>query len=92
MNGVGCRGLNEVAALANVWVDTAGAQPLTGTLEYALERLGPGRVVFGSDYPVREFGVKLASVRAAVSDESVRRALLHDNALALWGKRGSTRT
>jgi len=92
MNGVGCRGLNEVADFANVWVDTAGAQPLTGTLAYALERLGPGRIVFGSDYPVREFGVKLASVRAAVSDESIRLALLHDNALALWGKRGSTRT
>jgi predicted TIM-barrel fold metal-dependent hydrolase len=92
MNGVGCRGLNEVAGFANVWVDTAGAQPLTGTLEYALERLGPGRIVFGSDYPVREFGVKLASVRATVGDESVRRALLHDNALALWNKGGSTRT
>ncbi len=90
MNGVGCRGLNEVGGCSNVWVDTAGAQPLAGTLEYALERLGPGRIVFGSDYPVREFGVKLASVLAAVGDETVRRALLHDNALALWGERGST--
>jgi predicted TIM-barrel fold metal-dependent hydrolase len=86
MGGVGWGGINRVADLANVSIDTAGAQPIAGLLEYALERLGPGRIVFGSDYPVREFAVKVATVKAVEMAEPIRRAVMCSNAQRLWGR------
>ncbi len=85
MGGVGWGGINKVADLANVSIDTAGAQPIAGLLEYALERLGAGRIVFGSDYPVREFAVKVATVEAVEMDQPIRRAVMCGNAQRLWG-------
>jgi predicted TIM-barrel fold metal-dependent hydrolase len=91
MGGVGYRGLNAVSELSNVWVDTSGAQPIAGLLEYALQRLGPGRIVFGSDYPVRDFAVKMAAVRAAAMDPAARQAVWSDNAQRLYGMHGGRR-
>jgi hypothetical protein len=80
--------MNAVSELSNVWVDTSGAQPIAGLLEYALQRLGPDRIVFGSDYPVRDFAVKMAAVRAAGMDRKAQEAVCSANAQRLYGMHG----
>jgi predicted TIM-barrel fold metal-dependent hydrolase len=91
MGGVGYRGMNAVSELANVWVDTSGAQPVAGLVEYGLRRLGAERIVFGSDYPVRDFAVKVAAVRSAGLDPAAGRAVWSENAQRMYGTRGGAR-
>ena len=50
--GGGWRGVRDIVPCPNVVVDTSGAQPIDGVVEYAVELLGPERVVFGSDWPL----------------------------------------
>ncbi len=63
--GGGWRGVRDVRDCPNVVVDTSGAQPHAGLVEYAVEELGAGRVVFGSDWPIRDFAVQRARVDGA---------------------------
>jgi len=46
-------GLQKVADLGNVWVDTSAVTE-TETLRKAIEVLGPERVLYGTDYPISE--------------------------------------
>jgi hypothetical protein len=68
----------------NVYLETSGAQVCD--LQYALERVDPGRILFGTDLPIggapsaRWNMVKIAS---AVSDDRIRQAILGGNALRL---------
>ncbi|MFQ6047998.1 MAG: amidohydrolase family protein, partial [Phycisphaerae bacterium] len=39
MGGVGWRGINQVTPYRNILIDTGGAQPIAGLLEYALRRI-----------------------------------------------------
>ena len=86
--GIGWEGIDAIADCPNVWLDTSGAQPMAGVIEYAVDRLGPQRVVFATDYPIREFSVKLAQVRTAIPDPTAREAVLAGNALTLWNLPG----
>ncbi len=63
--GGGWRGVRDVQDCPNVVVDTSGAQPHAGLVEYAVGELGAGRVVFGSDWPIRDFAVQRARVDGA---------------------------
>ena len=63
--GGGWRGVRDVRDCPNVVVDTSGAQPHAGLVEYAVEQLGAERVVFGSDWPIRDFAVQRARVDGA---------------------------
>jgi glutamate-1-semialdehyde 2,1-aminomutase len=45
------RGLRAVVDLPNMWVDTSAIAE-TETFRTALDILGPGRIMFGSDYPI----------------------------------------
>ena len=45
------RGLRTLAGRPNVWVDTSAITESEG-MRLALEVLGPGRVLYGSDYPI----------------------------------------
>ena len=48
--GIGRRGVLDLAPHTNVLVDTSGGQPINGALvEYAVEKLGAERILFGSD-------------------------------------------
>jgi hypothetical protein len=60
-------------------VDTSGAQPIDGVVEYAVELLGPERVEFGSDWPLRDFAVQRARVEGAAIDEAAKRLVLGGN-------------
>lgn len=70
----------------NVYLETSGAQ--VADLRFALERIGPDRILFGTDLPIggaasaRWNMVKIAS---AVSDPAVRNAIFAENANRLAG-------
>lgn len=76
LGGVGHRGVIDIEECPNVVVDTSGAQPQAGLVEFAVERLGPDRVVFGSDWPIRDLAVQRAKVEGARIDAEARRAIL----------------
>lgn len=76
LGGGGWRGVLDVKDCPNVVVDTSGAQPQAGLVEYAVAQLGPERVVFGSDWPIRDFAVQRARVDGADLDEATRSLIL----------------
>ena len=47
--GIGKRGILDLTPYPNVMVDTSGGQPVAGLLEYAAEKMGAERILFGSD-------------------------------------------
>ena len=87
LNGCNPRGIEDVRACDNVLVDTAGGDPETGIVELAVERLGAHRVVFGSDAPIRHFGVSMAKVLGAALPAADKRRILWDNLRALLPER-----
>lgn len=85
LTGCGVRGVQAVKSCPNVWVDTSGAAPEAGIVEYAVGQLGANRILYGSDAPIRDFGVALARITGSRLDAAARRKILHDNAAALLG-------
>ncbi|MFC1526126.1 amidohydrolase family protein [Candidatus Latescibacterota bacterium] len=83
LNGCNPRGIEAVRPYPNVVVDTAGGDPEAGIVRHALKRLGPERVVYGSDAPIRHFGVSLAKAmgEGLARDEQVE--VLWNNAVRL---------
>ena len=85
LTGCGVRGVQAVKSCPNVVVDTSGAAPETGIVEYAVEQLGADRIVYGSDAPIRDFGVAIARITGSRLDAATQRKILHDNAAKLLG-------
>ena len=83
LTGCGVRGVLAIKDCPNVVVDTSGAAPEAGIVEYAVEMLGADRVLYGSDVPIRDFGVALARVTGSKLPAGVQRKILRDNARAL---------
>ena len=79
LNGCNPRGVEDVRDCANVFVDTSGGDPESGMVELAVRRLGAGRVVYGSDAPIRHFGITLAKVLGANLEAADKRRILWDN-------------
>jgi hypothetical protein len=65
LNGNGYKGVADVEPFPNVYVDTSGATPAAGLLEYAVEKIGASRLLFGSDAPGRGFDVQLGRIYGA---------------------------
>lgn len=57
--------MNAVAGCPNVYTDTSGTPSNTGAVRIAVDRLGPGRVVFGSDMHGVCLGHSIGKVIAA---------------------------
>lgn len=75
------------AALANVYVDTA-AWPLLydgSILRHIADLLGPHRILFATDFPLRRQRRDLALLAAAPLTADERAAMLGENAAALFG-------
>jgi predicted TIM-barrel fold metal-dependent hydrolase len=88
LNGAGLRGIEDVADCPNIYVDTSGGDPESGMVETAVEVLGPKRVVYGSDAPIRHFGTQLGKTLGTSLPDSVKRDILWNNAARLlpeWG-------
>jgi predicted TIM-barrel fold metal-dependent hydrolase len=83
LNGAGLRGIEEIASAPNVFVDTSGGDPQSGIVEAAVAALGPARVLYGSDAPIRHFGVSVGKILGADLPEAVKRDLLWNNAARL---------
>lgn len=83
LTGCGVRGVLAVRDCPNVRVDTSGAAPEAGIVEYAVAQLGAGRVLYGSDAPIRDFGVALARVTGARLTAVEKKQVLRENARAL---------
>jgi uncharacterized protein len=86
------RGVQDLVEHPNLYYDTSGSQPESGLVEYAVAQLGADRVLFGSDWPVRDFGVQLGRILGARLSAKERRLILHGNAQRLLsGRKGAAR-
>jgi predicted TIM-barrel fold metal-dependent hydrolase len=83
LTGIGWRGVLEARGIDNLFVDTSGGQPEDGLVEFAVEKLGPGRVLYGSDMPIRETSVTIARIRGAAIPDASKRAILGGNTARL---------
>lgn len=81
--GIGFRGVLAAKGLPNLYVDTSGAFPEDGLVEYAVEHLGADNVLYGSDLPIRESSVKIGSVLGARLPESAKAKILFSNTARL---------
>ena len=69
---------------SNVWLETSGAQ--VADLQYAIERIGADRILFGTDLPIGGAASakwNIAKIRSAVRDEGQRAAIFGGNAARL---------
>jgi predicted TIM-barrel fold metal-dependent hydrolase len=76
--------LDVLARHPNVYTDTSGVRRFDLLVE-AVQRAGPGKVLFGSDGPWLHPGVELAKVRALHLAGSDERRVLAGNLLKLLG-------
>lgn len=83
LNGAGYEGVLAIEPYKNIFVDTSGSYPEAGFLEWAVEVLGPERIVFGSDATGRDFCVQLAKVSGADLAQDVKDAILGGNMAAI---------
>lgn len=60
--GLDVAGLDEIAGAPNILAETSGSFTVTARL--AVRRLGAGRVLFGTEYPLQDPRVELAKSRA----------------------------
>jgi len=85
LTGCGFRGVRAARHLDNLVVDTSGGGPENGLIEYAVEQLGDRRVVYGSDYPIRDLPCCINRIKGAAISARAKQRLLHDNAAELLG-------
>lgn len=83
LNGCGLKGIASVADCPNLVVDTSGGDPESGMVEAAVNAMGPERVVFGSDSPIRHFAVQMGKTLGTTLPEGVKRDILWNNAARL---------
>jgi uncharacterized protein len=82
--GLEIAGLAELAPLPNVVAELSGC--LTVTARTAIERLGAGRVLFGTEFPLQHPAVELAKCAALGLEPADRDRLLWTNACRLLGE------
>lgn len=75
-----------VSEVDNMLVETSGGY--TVTLRIAVERLGPGRLLFGTESPHQHPDVELAKYAALGLPAEAWRQIAWDNAYRLFGGRG----
>jgi predicted TIM-barrel fold metal-dependent hydrolase len=78
--GIGHRGVLEAIGIDNLVVDTSACLPFAGLVEFAYEKLGATRVLYGSDLPIRELSSCIARVTSAPIPEAAKTRILYDNA------------
>jgi predicted TIM-barrel fold metal-dependent hydrolase len=69
----------------NLYLDTASSQLDNGMLEYAVEHVGPERVLFGTDLPLLDPYTQLAKVTGAELDDDAKQLILGGNMARLLG-------
>jgi predicted TIM-barrel fold metal-dependent hydrolase len=87
----GIRGVLDVLDTPNISVDISGSQPFAGVVEYALERLGAERILYGSDWPVRDFATQLGKLDIRGLSDADRELIQWKNLHRLLGRRSPLR-
>ncbi len=76
--------IDAVAKHSNCYLDTSGSgHDRVGMLEYAVQTIGPDRVLFGSDFSINDPGTVLARIENAFISEEEKRKILAENLQAL---------
>ena len=87
LSGCGFRGVLDIKPFKNVYVDTSGSQPVAGMLEYAIEKLGASRILYGSDVPCRDFYCQMGRIMGANISPADKENILFKNAAELLNLR-----
>jgi uncharacterized protein len=74
--------INTAKRYDNIILETSGVS-MHSKIKEAVERVGEGRVVFGSDYPFHDYTVELQKVKVAGLTENQRELVLYENAKRL---------
>ena len=82
--GLDLPGLTELAPVPSVLAELSGC--LTVTARAAVDRLGPARVLFGTEHPLQSPRVELAKVAALGLTPAEREAVLCGNACRVLGE------
>lgn len=82
--GIDLYALNTVRPVPNIVAETSGCY--TGVARAALERLGPERVLFGTEYPLQHPSVELAKIAALQLPEETWHRVAWANACRLLGE------
>ena len=72
----------------NVYLDICGSPLVYGALELAVEKVGAGRVLFGTDLPFIDPRPQVGRVAFAKIPEADKMRILGENALTLFGLEG----
>jgi predicted TIM-barrel fold metal-dependent hydrolase len=78
--------IDQMKRLPNVYADTAGNRRFDYVVQ-AIRRVGPARVIFGSDGPWLHPGLELQKIRLLGLPQHAERLILGENILRLLGKR-----
>jgi hypothetical protein len=79
LTACGMRGVRAVADIPNIYVDTSAYQPEYGLVEYALQKLGANRLLFGSDLTIRDLPVQIGRILGANLDEEAQDLIFYQN-------------
>jgi len=69
----------------NLYLDTASSQIDNGMLEYAVEHVGPEKILFGTDTPLLDPWVQRAKVEGAQIPDEAKGLILGGNVQRLLG-------
>ncbi len=70
--------------ISNLYVDTAGSHAHRGALETLVDLCGPGKVLYGSDFPMYDFGFELGRVALSRLDAQAKARVCGQNALGFF--------
>lgn len=84
LEGSGPRGILDVADLPNIWIDTSGSQPFSGTLEFAIRTISADRILFGSDMMGRGMPSQLGRILGSRLSADQQDRILYRNAQTLF--------
>jgi uncharacterized protein len=82
--GIDLYSINAVCSVPNIFAETSGCY--TGISRAAIDRLGAGRVLFGSDYPLQHPDVELTKIRSLRLDSASWNRVMWQNARLLLGE------
>jgi uncharacterized protein len=81
------RRIDTVAKNPNFYLDTSGyGHDRVGVLEYAVNTIGPNRILFGSDFSINDPGTVIARIRNSFLTMEQKQKILSGNLLELLKK------
>jgi predicted TIM-barrel fold metal-dependent hydrolase len=78
--GCGIMGILDIMPFKNIHIDTSGGQSHSGLIEFAIKKLGPERILFGSDAPYRDFSSQHGRIEGANASSNTKEMIFHKNA------------